>query len=49
MHFEAGGTDEKSAAAEGFMFGVIAENVADVLAEETFNALAKFLNAVTSR
>jgi hypothetical protein len=46
MHFEAGGANEKARATEGIVFGVIAENVADVLAEKTFDALAKFLNAI---
>jgi hypothetical protein len=46
MHFEAGGTDEETRAAEGFVFTVITENVADVLAEKTFDAFAKFLDAI---
>src|SRR5256885_10191334 len=46
MHFEAGGANEEARATEGIVFGVVTQNVANVLAEKTFDALAKFLNAV---
>src|SRR5690348_13227264 len=46
MHFEAGDADEKSGAAVFAMLGMVAKDVANVLAEETFNAFAKFLSAV---
>jgi hypothetical protein len=46
MHFQTGGADEKARAAEGIVLSVVAENVANVLAEKTFDALAKFLDAV---
>ena len=46
MHFESGDANEKSGAAVFAVFRVIAKDVADVLAEETFDALAKFLSAV---
>jgi len=46
VHFEAGDANEEARTAETFVFGVIAENVADVLAEKTFDALAKFLDAI---
>src|SRR5690348_10320561 len=39
MHFEAGDSDEKSGAAVFGVFRVIAKDVANVLAEETFDAL----------
>jgi len=46
MHFEAGGANEEARATEGIVFGVVAQNVADVLAEKTFDAFAKFLDAI---
>jgi len=46
MHFEAGDANEKARATEGIAFGVVTEDVANVLAEKTFDAFAKFLNAI---
>jgi hypothetical protein len=46
MHFEASGSNEKARAAETLVFGVIAEDVADILAEETLDTFAEFLNAI---
>jgi len=46
VHFEAGDANEEARAAEGIVFGVITENVANVLAEKTFDALAEFLDAI---
>jgi len=46
VHFQASGANEEARATEGIVLGVIAENVADVLAEKTFDALAKFLDAI---
>src|SRR5437588_9391549 len=48
MHVEAGDADHEARAAEHFAFRLvmIAQHVADVLAEKTLDALAKFLNAI---
>ena len=46
MHFEAGDADEEAGAAEFFLFVMVAKDVADVLAEEAFDAFAEFLDAV---
>ena len=46
MHFQPRGADEKARAAELFLLIVIAQDVADVLAQEAFDALAEFLHAV---
>ena len=46
MHFQSRDADEKARAAELFSLVVLAKNVADVLAEEALDALAKFLHAV---
>src|SRR5262249_21134824 len=46
MHFQAGNTDEKSWAAEIFLLVMVAQHVADILAQEALDAFAEFLNAV---
>src|SRR6185437_8548416 len=46
MHFETRGADEKARAAEHVLFVVLAKDVANILAKETFNTLAEFLHAV---
>src|SRR5579885_126849 len=46
MHFEAGHAHKKSRAAELLLFVMIAQHVADILAQEAFNALAEFLYPV---
>jgi len=46
MPFEACGADEETRATEIFVFCVIAEDVADVLAEKTLDTFAEFLDAV---
>ena len=46
MHFEAGDADEEARATKSFLGVVLAEDVANVLAQETFDALAKFLDAI---
>jgi hypothetical protein len=46
VHFEAGDADEKPRAGEYWLFMVLAEHVADVLAQKAFDALAEFLDAV---
>src|SRR5947207_10935070 len=46
MHFEAGHSNEESRAGELFLLVVLAKNVANVLAEKAFDALAKLLNPV---
>src|SRR5215210_978668 len=43
VHFQRRDTDEKAWAAEFFLLLVVAQHVADVLAEEAFNAFAKLL------
>jgi hypothetical protein len=49
MHFEASGSNEEARAAEVFVFPVIAQDVANVLAEKTFDTFAKFCTRSTSR
>src|SRR5208282_2619715 len=39
MHFETGDTDEEARAAEFFLVVVLSEDVANILAEKTFDAL----------
>src|SRR5438128_461987 len=46
MHLQPGDANEETRAAELLLLLVIAQHVADVLAEETFNALAKLLNPI---
>jgi len=46
MHFEAGDADEEARPAKFLLFVMLANDVADVLAEKTFDALAEFLDAV---
>src|SRR6266478_2719052 len=46
MHFQAGDAHEEARAAELLNFLVIAQHMADVLAKEAFNALAKLLHAI---
>ena len=46
MHFEAGHANEKARTAEFFLFVMLAKDVANVLAEKAFDALAEFLDAV---
>src|SRR5580704_433782 len=46
MHFETGNANEETGSAELFLLGVVAEDVADVLAEEALDALAEFLHTV---
>jgi hypothetical protein len=46
MHFETGDSNKEARAGELFLFVVFAKNVTNVLAEKTFDALAKLLNAV---
>jgi hypothetical protein len=46
MHLEAGDADKKARAAKFFLFVMLAKNVAYVLAEEAFDTLTEFLDAV---
>src|ERR1035437_4044461 len=46
VHFQRGGIDQKARADEFVVLVVVAQNVADVLTEKTFDALAEFLHAV---
>ena len=46
MHFERGGVDQETRADEFVVHVMIAQHVADVLAQEAFDALAEFLHAV---
>ena len=46
VHFQRGGINQKARADEFLVLVVVAQHVADVLAEETFDALAEFLHAV---
>ncbi len=46
MHLQRGGAHEKPWPAKLFLLAVITQDVADVLAKETLNALAKFLYAI---
>src|ERR1700712_1957248 len=45
MHFKRRGVHEKARADELLVFAVLAQHVAHVLAEETFDALSKLLYA----
>ena len=49
MHFQGGGVDQEARADEFVVLVVVAQDVADVLAEEAFDALAEFLHAVDVR
>src|SRR5260370_40532552 len=46
MHLKRRGTDEEPRSAKLLLLAVVAQDVADVLAEEAFDALAKFLHAI---
>src|SRR5260370_13384383 len=46
MHLKRSRTDEEARSAKLLLFAVLAQNVADILAEKALNALAKFLHAV---
>ena len=46
VHFQRGGINQEAGADELLVLVVVAQHVADVLAEETFDALAEFLHAV---
>ena len=46
MHLERGGVDEEARADELVVLVVIAQDVADVLAQEALDALAEFLHAI---
>jgi hypothetical protein len=46
VHFEGRGVDEEAGADELIVFVVVAEDVADILAEEALDALAELLDAV---
>ena len=46
MHFEGGTVDEESRPDEFVMLVVIAQHVTNILAQETFDALAEFLDAI---
>src|SRR5271170_4127015 len=46
VHIKRSGTHEEARSAEGLLFVVIAQDVADILTEETLDALAKFLYTV---
>ena len=46
MHFQRGGVNEEARADEFVVLVVVAQDVADVLAEETLDALAEFLHAI---
>ena len=46
VHFQRGGINEKARADEFLVLVMVAQDVADVLAEKTFDALAEFLHAV---
>ena len=49
VHLQRGGIDQKTRADELIVLVVVAQHVADVLAEKTFDALAEFLHAVHVR
>ena len=49
MHLEPGDSDKETRPPELFFFVVLAQNVANILAEEAFDAFAKFLHAVDVR
>lgn len=46
MHFQSGDVNKKSRADEFIMKVMIAEHMADILAQEAFDAFAKFLDAI---
>src|SRR5437879_677607 len=46
MHFKPSHSDKEARTAELFVFIVLAQNVADVLAKKALNALAEFLHPV---
>src|SRR6266496_3710543 len=46
MHFKPSHSDEETRPAELFVFIVLAQNVADVLAKKALNALAEFLHPI---
>src|SRR5580692_4189796 len=46
MHLQRRGVDEESRTDEFIVHLVIAQNVADILAQETLDAFTEFLNAV---
>src|SRR5688572_10434060 len=46
MHLEPGDAHEESGAAELFLFVVIAQDMADILAKKTLDALAEFLHSI---
>ena len=46
MHFQRGGINQKARADEFLVLVMVAQNVADILAEKTFDALAEFLHAI---
>src|ERR1700687_3956576 len=46
MHFEAGDSNEEARASELLFLVVFAKDMADILAEKAFDALAKLLDAV---
>src|SRR5260370_10365298 len=46
MHVKRSRTDEEARSAKLLLFAVLAQNMADVLAEKALNALAKLLHAV---
>ena len=46
VHFQRGGVNQEARADEFVVLVMVAQNVADVLAEEAFDALAEFLHAV---
>src|SRR5215510_4120591 len=46
MHFQSGDAHEKAWAAELFSLRMIAQHVADILAEKAFNAFPEFLDAI---
>jgi hypothetical protein len=46
MHFQRGGKNQKTWAHEFLVLVMVAQHVTDVLAQEAFDALAKFLDAV---
>src|SRR5882724_882772 len=46
MHFKPSHSDKETRPAELFVFIVLAQNVADVLAKKALNALAEFLHPI---
>src|SRR5580700_11581896 len=46
MHLKAGNANEETGSAELFLFGVVAKDVADVLAEEALDAFMELLPAL---